>query len=83
MAFVQEGGLLVTGPKWPADGKPAPPDFNTQFDLRAVGKGRLAIAKSELADAYTAVVDIQFLDGVAVLVSARAFESFAADAGGG
>jgi hypothetical protein len=61
MAFAEQGGLLITGPKWGAAGTPAPPDFNTQFDLRAVGKGRLAVARGDIADAYQAVVDIQFL----------------------
>ena len=61
MEFVEQGGLLVTGPGWGAQGKPAPPDFPTQFDVRAVGKGRLAVAREALVDPYQVAVDTQFL----------------------
>jgi hypothetical protein len=61
MAFVEQGGLLVTGPKWGPEGKPANPDFPTQFDVRSLGKGRLAVAREELADAYQVAVDTQLL----------------------
>ncbi len=61
MAFVEQGGLLVTGPNWGAEGKPANPDFPTQFEVRSVGQGRLAVAREELADAYQVAVDTQFL----------------------
>ncbi len=59
--FVEQGGLLVTGPEWGAQGKPAPPDFPTQFDVRALGKGRLALARQALSDPYQVAVDAQFL----------------------
>jgi hypothetical protein len=59
--FVEQGGLLVTGPKWGAQGKPAPPDFPTQLDVRAVGRGRLAVAREPLSDPYQAAVETQFL----------------------
>jgi hypothetical protein len=59
--FVQQGGLLVTGPEWGAQGKPAPPDFDTQFDVRGLGKGRLAVARQALTDPYQVAVDTQFL----------------------
>jgi hypothetical protein len=59
--FVEQGGLLVTGPEWGAQGKPAPPDFPTQLDVRAVGKGRLAMAREPLSDPYQAAVETQFL----------------------
>ncbi len=61
MEFVEQGGLLVTGPEWGAEGKPAPPDFPTQFDVRALGKGRLAVARQALSDPYQVAVDAQFL----------------------
>jgi hypothetical protein len=61
MLFVEQGGLLVTGPKWGTDGKPANPDFPTQFEVRSVGKGRLAVARQELTDAYQVAVDTQLL----------------------
>jgi len=59
--FVEQGGLLVTGPGWGVQGKPAPPDFDTQFDVRALGRGRLAVARQGLADPYQVAVDTQFL----------------------
>jgi hypothetical protein len=61
MTFVEQGGLLVTGPKWGPEGKPANPDFPTQFEVRAFGKGRLAVARKALSDAYQVAVDTQFL----------------------
>jgi hypothetical protein len=59
--FVEQGGLLVAGPEWGAGGKPAPPDFPTQFDVRALGKGRLAVGREALSDPYQVAVDTQFL----------------------
>lgn len=59
--FVEQGGLLVTGAGWGVQGKPAPPDFDTQFDVRALGRGRLAVARKDLPDAYQVAVDMQFL----------------------
>ena len=59
--FVEQGGLLVTGPEWGAQGKPAPLDFPTQFDVRALGRGRLAVARQALSDPYQVAVDTQFL----------------------
>jgi hypothetical protein len=61
MWVVEEGGLLVTGPQWKAEGKPVNPEFPTQFDVRLVGKGRLAVARKEFTDAYQIAVDTQFL----------------------
>ena len=59
--FIEQGGLLVTGPGWGVQGKPAPPDFPTQFDVRALGKGRLAVAREAFVDPYQVAVDTQFL----------------------
>jgi len=61
MSFVEQGGLLVAGPKWGPEGKPANPDFPTQFEVRAFGKGRLAVARQELSDAYQVATDTQLL----------------------
>jgi hypothetical protein len=61
MQFVEQGGLLVTGPKWGTEGKPANPDFPTQFEVRYLGKGRLAVARQALTDAYQVAVDTQLL----------------------
>jgi len=61
MGFVEQGGLLVTGPKWGSEGKPVTLGFNTQFEVRAYGKGRLAVAKEALSDPWQVSVDTQFL----------------------
>ncbi len=59
--FVEQGGLLVAGPEWGAGGKPEQPGFPTQFDVRSLGKGRLAVAREALSDPYQVAVDTQFL----------------------
>ena len=59
--FMEQGGLLLTSPAWGKEGKPAPPDFETQFDVSAVGKGRLAVARKAIDDPYEVAVDTQFL----------------------
>ena len=59
--FVQQGGLLISGPEWGAQGKPAPPDFPTQFDVRVLGKGRLAVARQAISDPYQVAVETQLL----------------------
>jgi hypothetical protein len=61
MDFAQQGGLLITGPQWGPAGTPADPGFDTQFAVRNFGKGRLAVAKGELTDAYQVAVEAQFL----------------------
>ncbi len=61
MSFVEQGGLLITGPNWGSEGKPVTLDFSTQFDVRTYGKGRLAVARKELSDPYQITVDTQFL----------------------
>jgi len=59
--FVEWGGLLITGPAWGKEGQPAPLDFETQFDVRALGKGRLALARKAIDDPYELAVDTQLL----------------------
>lgn len=61
MSFVESGGLLVTGPKWGSEGKSLGPDVHPRFDVCALGKGRLAVAKEELADPYQISIDTQIL----------------------
>jgi hypothetical protein len=60
-AFVEQGGLLVAGREWGKAGVPTPPDFETQFDVFAVGKGRLAIAKEAIDDPYQLAAETQLL----------------------
>ena len=55
--FVQAGGLLIAGPKWgPPPGLPAKED-HPRYAARALGKGRIAIAKAELDDPYVVAND--------------------------
>ena len=61
MAFADQGGLLIAGPKWGPEGASADPGFDTQFAVRTYGKGRLAVAKDELTDAFQVATDAQFL----------------------
>ena len=51
--YVQAGGLLIAGPQWGApQGAPAREPEHPRYDVRALGKGRLAIARSEPGDPY-------------------------------
>jgi hypothetical protein len=59
--FVEQGGLLVTGREWGKEGAPAQPDFQTQFDVLSVGKGRLAVARDAIDDPYQVAVETQLL----------------------
>lgn len=61
MDFAAQGGLLVTGPGWTVQGKPASPDYPTLFNVYAVAKGRIAVAREELTDAYQVAADTQVL----------------------
>jgi hypothetical protein len=61
LQFIEQGGLLMTGPHWGREGKPAVMDFDTQFEVRAYGKGRIAVAREELSDPYQIAVDAQLL----------------------
>jgi hypothetical protein len=57
LAFVEQGGFLASGPNWGPDGKSF--GAHPRFDLRVLGKGRMAVAKEELVDPFQAAVDIQ------------------------
>jgi hypothetical protein len=59
--FVEQGGLLVTGPEWGKAGTPAPPGFQTQFEVLSVGKGRLAVARNAIDDPYQVAGETQLL----------------------
>jgi hypothetical protein len=53
MAFVEQGGLLVTGPKWgPPPGTPARHEDHFRYDTRLLGKGKVAVAKAGPDDPY-------------------------------
>ncbi len=51
--FVQNGGMLIAGPKWgELPGEPAKYDDHPRYASRVFGKGRVAIGKTDLADPY-------------------------------
>jgi hypothetical protein len=54
MSFVEQGGLLITGPKWGTEGRSVP-NAHPSFDIRTLGKGRLAVAKEEPGDPWVFV----------------------------
>jgi hypothetical protein len=58
IAFVQLGGLLITGGQWSlAEGTPG--GSHPRYTIRSVGKGR--IAAGDLSDPYQAAADAQIL----------------------
>jgi hypothetical protein len=58
--FVEQGGLLVTTPRWGQEGKPTN-EVHPRFDVRSLGKGRLAISREESVDPYVLAGDTQIL----------------------
>ena len=53
LAFVEGGGLLITGPKWgAAAGTAVKGDSHPRYSLRALGKGRIAIADAAPDDPW-------------------------------
>ena len=59
--FVSAGGLLITGPKWgPPPGTPGR-DEHPGYAMRALGKGRVAIAKGDPDDPYALASDSALL----------------------
>jgi hypothetical protein len=79
LSFVQQGGLLVTGPKWGTEGTSGA-STHRRFDVRTLGKGRIAVAKEALSDPWAFVIDIQLLlshaNDVAKLFNASASGGF-------
>lgn len=64
LTFVKGGGLLVAGPKWPpTEGTPANGDPYKRYQVRRLGKGRLAVAKEETQDPYEVARDTHLLLG--------------------
>ena len=61
LAFVEQGGLLVANSNWGPEGKSAGTDVHQRFDVRALGKGRLAVAKEEMVDPYQVAADAHSL----------------------
>ncbi len=79
LAYVEQGGLLVAGSKWGSDGKSVP-NANADFDMRTLGKGRIAVAKEDTTDPWEFVTKAQSFishaDDVAKLFNASASGGF-------
>ncbi|MGE5571030.1 MAG: hypothetical protein ACM3S5_18500 [Rhodospirillales bacterium] len=62
LAFANEGGLLMVPANFPAPkGVPLGGDVYGRYELRGVGKGRIAVAKEESQDPYLIAADAQLL----------------------
>lgn len=61
LAFVEQGGLLLANDNWGSEGKSIGAEIHRRFDVRALGKGRLAVAKEELVDPYQVAADAHVL----------------------
>jgi hypothetical protein len=60
MAFATAGGTLFVPSKWPnPEGATVAAESYLLFDVRKVGRGRLAVCKEDQPDAYDTVADIQ------------------------
>ena len=58
LAFVRAGGMLITGPKWgQLPGAPAKGDGHPRYDMRVLGRGRLAVARPDFEDPYLVAND--------------------------
>jgi hypothetical protein len=66
LGFVEQGGLLIAGPKWgtmpdTAPGRPAAEDPHPRYEMRRFGKGRIAMAHQQPDDPYEVAQDAQIL----------------------
>ncbi len=61
LAFVQAGGLLITGAKWPDKSGAPSTDTYRRYNVFNLGKGRLAVAKDEAPDPYVVAGDTELL----------------------
>jgi hypothetical protein len=53
LEFVESGGMLITGPKWgKLPGQPTGGGEHPRYDLRILGKGRIAVARPDFEDPY-------------------------------
>lgn len=60
--FVNEGGVLVAGPKWPAPAGASPQnDAYGRWDIYRMGKGRVAVSKDTPPDPFLFAADAQLL----------------------
>ena len=62
LEFVRGGGLLIANDKWaPVEGEASEGDTYRRFQVRRLGKGRLAVAREELQDPYAVALDAHLL----------------------
>jgi hypothetical protein len=62
LAFVQEGGMLITGPTWgDLPGTPVEGYEYEGYTERVFGKGKLAVSKADLTDPYLVANDSMVL----------------------
>lgn len=61
LSFVKQGGLLLASEKWGKEGATAPGANHPRFDVRALGKGRLAVSKESSPDPFLVARDAHFL----------------------
>jgi hypothetical protein len=70
---------LVTGPGWGTEGKTGA-SSHRRFDVRTLGKGRIAVSREALSDPWAFVIDVQTLlsraNDVAKLFNASASGGF-------
>jgi len=60
-AFAEEGGTLITPPGWEERGVREGDSWLSRFRVFRCGRGRLAVAREELADPYLLAEDAQLL----------------------
>ena len=61
IAFVEAGGLLITGPAWGMASSTAAPNQHPRFSLGALGKGKIAVANKAPNDPYMLANDASVL----------------------
>jgi hypothetical protein len=62
LAFVEAGSLLITGPNWGvAPGRELAEEIHPRFTARALGKGRIAMARAPFDDPYVVANDAVLL----------------------
>ena len=62
LEFVRGGGLLVANSRWSLpEGVPDEKDTYRRFQVRKLGRGRLAVAQEELQDPYAVALDVHLL----------------------
>jgi hypothetical protein len=62
LAFVQAGGLLIAAPKWgEVSGTPVPDVQRPGFTVRALGKGKIALADDDPNDPFAWAADAALL----------------------